>query len=625
MFNFLKLKRIDSNSLGVRATKSDLAKALNLLSNKEKKKLLLVILIQVFFGLIDLLAVAIVGILGALAVRGVQSRPPGDKVSQVLKFLHIANFNLQMQVTILGLLAVFLLLTKTAFSVIFIRRTLLFLSRRSASISAELLKKVLSSSLLKILERSTQDYLYAITSGVNQIMVGVIGVIVSLVSDLTLMIILLAGLFIVDKWIAISTLVIFSLLGLVLYGLLAVKVRNLSIYVTQNGIKSSEQLAEVLSSYRELFVRNRRGFYVDEIKRKRLDMAESSASLAFMPNISKYVLELAVIISSLLICAIEFKIYDASRAVAILSVFMAASTRIAPAVLRIQQSAISIRGNLAAALPTLNLIDSFFNSNKNLSLRYEEENYTTNYLGFTPSISISNISFSYPKNGVKVIDNLFLTINPGEVVAIVGPSGAGKTTLVDICLGVIEPDFGEVKISGKTPIEAIQTWAGAIAYVPQDVLILNASIKQNIALGFPDEKIEIVKIQKAIELAHLSDFVDGNSKGIDSQVGERGKQISGGQRQRLGIARALYTEPKLLVLDEATSSLDGFAEAAIADSILHMRGNVTVVMIAHRLSTVRTADKVVYMEKGRILSIGTFEEVRATIPNFDIQAKLMGL
>ena len=206
-----------------------------------------------------------------------------------------------------------------------------------------------------------------------------------------------------------------------------------------------------------------------------------------------------------------------------------------------------------------------------------------------------------------------------------GPSGAGKTSIVDVILGVIDPSSGQVQISGKAPSEAITQWPGALAYVPQDVIISRGTIRENVAIGFPVDVSNDDAIWKALEVAELSDFVRSFPTGLETEVGERGAKISGGQRQRLGIARALFTNPKLLILDEATSALDGETEANIAKSIQRLKGNVTVVMIAHRLSTIRDADLVVYMDRGSIIATGTFEEVRSNVEDFDRQAALMGL
>jgi ATP-binding cassette, subfamily B, bacterial PglK len=192
-------------------------------------------------------------------------------------------------------------------------------------------------------------------------------------------------------------------------------------------------------------------------------------------------------------------------------------------------------------------------------------------------------------------------------------------------LGVLEPSSGSVRISDKSPLEAIEIWPGAIGYVPQDVLIIEGTIRDNVSMGFPHGPKTDDLVWEALHLAQLDEFVKNLPNTIDSKVGDRGIKISGGQRQRLGIARALFTKPKLLVLDEATSSLDGETEFALSKSIKSLHGKVTVVMIAHRLSSVREVDRLIYMENGKVGAIGNFEEVREKISNFDNQAQLMGL
>jgi ABC-type multidrug transport system fused ATPase/permease subunit len=240
-------------------------------------------------------------------------------------------------------------------------------------------------------------------------------------------------------------------------------------------------------------------------------------------------------------------------------------------------------------------------------------------------IEVSSISYSYPDASKKAIDNLDLTIEKGKYLAIVGPSGSGKTTLVDLILGILQPQQGKVLIGGQTPSQVINSQPGLIAYVPQDVMIINGSIRENIAMGFEVSDFSDSDFEKSIRLSQLSELIQELPLGLDSPLGDKGSNLSGGQRQRIGIARALFTDPKILILDEATSSLDGSTEANISDALYSLRGDITVIVIAHRLSSIMKADEVIYLESGKVVAAGDFNRLRTLVPNFDTQANLMGI
>jgi ABC-type multidrug transport system fused ATPase/permease subunit len=595
---------------------------LYVLPKRDRQKITLVVLLQIFMGLLDLLGVAIIGVLGALAVSGVQSSQPGNRVSQFIEILHLSGRTFQEQAAFLGIAAASILVFRTLASVVFTRRTLFFLSRRGAALTTSLVSKLLSRPLLEIQLRTTQDAVYALTSGVNAVTLGVLGTGVVLISDISLLLVMTAGLFVVDPLIATLSVFTFSGIGILIYRLMHQRAEYLGREESVLAVESNEAIVEVLSSYREAVVRNRREYYAREIGKKRWKNADVLAELAFMPNISKYIIETTVVIGALSISAAQFILQDAAHAIATLAVFLAAGTRIAPAVLRVQQGALAIKSSVGVASPTLRLIKDLENAQE---LPKISDTIPMNHVGFRADVNLSNVSLSYASNTNYALKDISLYIPAGSSVALVGPSGAGKTSLVDVILGVITPESGTVRISGRNPIEAISEWPGAIGYVPQDVIIANGTVRENIALGYPSSEATDEVVYKVLKMAQLEQFVRAYVDGADTSVGERGTKISGGQRQRLGIARALLTNPKLLVLDEATSALDGETEAAIAGAIHALKGSVTVVMIAHRLSTVREADLVVYMSGGRIEAVGTFEEIRLNVPEFNKQARLMGL
>ncbi len=595
---------------------------MRILSKSDRKKILAVVVLQVFLSALDLLGVLAIGLLGALSVSGLQSREPGLKLDSTLRFLTISELSFQTQVAILAISALLLLVGRTILSIIFTRRILFFFSRRGAKISANLISRLLSQPLLTVQARTTQETLYAVTNGVSLITLQILATGIVMVADLSLLLVMTLGIFLVDPFTAIGTFVLFSLIGYFLYRYMHLLAGFLGVKYSELSVVSNEKIVEVFGSYRESVVRNRRDYYAREIGKIRFELAEVEAEGSFMPYVSKYVIETAVVVGALLVGAAQFVLQDAAQAVATLAIFLAAGSRIAPAVLRLQQGFIQIRRSFGAAQPTFELIDSL---GQTQIIENVDDDVDIVHEGFFSEIQLQNVTLTYPSKQLPAISNISFSVKPGALVAVVGLSGAGKTTIIDVLLGVLTPDEGTVLISGLPPLLAVAKWPGAIAYVPQDVAISSGTIRENVALGFPEQQASDELVTSALKVAQLDQFVSDLPQGLDTQVGERGAKISGGQRQRLGIARAMFTRPHLLVLDEATSSLDGETEASISDAIHELRGSTTVVLIAHRLSTVRDADIVVYLADGEIKTMGTFNEVRREVPDFDRQAKLMGL
>jgi len=603
-------------------SESTLGRSLGLLTKLEKQKVIGVIAIQIILGLLDLVAIAIVGVLSALAVTGVQSRGPGNRVSSVLQFIGIDNLEFRTQVAILGIGAAVILISRTVFSVYFSRKILYFLSFKASTLSSRLFSRTIQEPLLTIRSKSSQGLLFALTTGVATITMGILGTAAILIADFSLLIIMAIGLFALDPILATSTLLVFGTISWILFKLLNTRAQTLGEKNAALSVEGNSKILEALASYREIVVSHRRSNYSIEVSKTRYELAETVAELSFMPNISKYVIESAVVFGALAVAGVQFVLKDATNAVATLAVFLAAGARIAPAVMRIQQGAVSMKGSIGAATPTLNLIDEL---NKVSDFPQEEQRLIIHHDGFIPEVIVENVTLTYPNSLKPALDKVSINIRPGSFVALVGSSGAGKTSLVDVLLGILTPTSGVIQLSKMSPLDAFQKWPGAVSYLPQDIEIIDGSIKDNLCLGLDPKLIPEELFWEAIDAAQLRSLVESLPQGLNAQMGERGMKISGGQRQRLGIARALLSKPDLIILDEATSALDGETEFKVTESLLALKGKVTIVMIAHRLSTIREADQIFYLENGEIVASGNFEELKKSHPHFAEQAQLMGL
>jgi ABC-type multidrug transport system fused ATPase/permease subunit len=601
---------------------NQIKKVLLLLEKRDRFKLFLVLIINTFLAFLDLFGVALIGITSAILIRGLQGLAAGDQVTRFLELLNLDGLPQQSLLILLGGTAIFFFILKTILSVYFLRRTLRYMSIRNAQISSSLVSKMLNRPVEKIFSKPIQHQIYNVTGGVERLVGGAVTSLVVIASDLVLLIVILVGLMLVDPITSIGTFFIFTGIAFLLYFLLHKRVAMLHTKTAYQSIYFNQKVSEGINSFRDLFIKGGREFYVNEIRRTKMQLAGYDAEIKFIPNISKYTIEISVILGIAVIAGIQFYLFDSNRAIAVISVFLAASTRIAPAIIRLQQNVIAVKSSLSAAKPTFELIDDL---NGVEELERIETVISTNHIDFSPRVKLSNLEFTYSDATENTIQDISLEISEGKFIAFVGPSGGGKSTLIDLILGLLAPSSGSITISGLTPVDAIKKWPGSIGYVPQDVFIENSTVKENICLGFKPESVSDDLVWQALQLADLSDFVKGLEGQLSYRISDAGKNLSGGQRQRLGIARALLTKPKVVIFDEATSALDAETENRVSESILKLTGECTVIFIAHRLSVVRSADMIYYIDKGKIISQGKFEELRSINTDFNNQANFMGI
>ena len=623
----------DFNSEGVlKAVRSSLA----LLPDRDRRKLLLATGVQISLSLLDLLGIALIGLVAAIAASGIGARSPlPGWAERAIDLLGLGDLTVSQASVVVAFGAVFVLVLKTVLQALLARRIFRFLANRQADVSARLARRFLSRPLLFVQRWTTSEAIYALGSGVGAATVAVLGSGIIILAEVSLFVVVLVTLFIVDPVITIGAVVLFGSVVLVSQRVLARKGARNAVVMRRASIDTLSAVSEALQTYRETTVLHRRELYVGKYESLVGRYAHATASTAFIMEVPKFILESTLYVGVLALGVGQFLInQNLTEAAATVAVFLAAGVRVVPALLRLQGAAITVRNASVSAMPTYYLADAlnegisdFVMSEKSRDDHASDiqSRIRAGHGDFFGTVAVSGVTVRYPDSPIPAVEDANILVPQGTSVALVGSTGAGKSTLADVLIGVVEPDSGSVTISGVSPREAIASWPGAISYVPQVVALVFGTVRENVALGLPDDVIDDELVWEALERAHLADFLRDQREGLDTMIGERGVRLSGGQRQRLGIARALYTRPRLLVLDEATSALDAETEAAIIQTLDELEGEVTTITVAHRLATVRRADQLLYLEHGKTRAQGTFAEVRAQVSDFDRQASLLGL
>jgi len=383
--------------------------------------------------------------------------------------------------------------------------------------------------------------------------------------------------------------------------------------------RAAAVITEFVDALKEVTLRSRLDDARGTVHELRRHAVRARANISFLAVVPKYVIEAALVGGLLIVGTVAFLQGGLNAAVVAVALFGVIGFRMVPALTGVQSSLTTASANHVYAR---NVIDDIAAADAHAAERIAP---ATMALPASPrSLRLENVTFRYPGAPVDVLRDITIDIPIGTTLGIAGPSGAGKSTLIDVLLGLNMPTSGRVEVDG-VPIGAAQAeYRSKVAFVPQHVSLIAGTFAQNVALTWGDD-YDPVRVERALRRAQLGEMLDELPDGILSTVEERGRNLSGGQRQRLGIARALYSDPVILVMDEATSALDGRTESEVTDAIAALDGDVTVIAIAHRLATIRDLDRLAYMDAGRIVGVGPFDELVRQIPDFADQARRAGL
>lgn len=366
--------------------------------------------------------------------------------------------------------------------------------------------------------------------------------------------------------------------------------------------KLFQWMNQALGGIKEIKVLNREDFFIDSYEKYYKMYAKGLRINRILAASPKYIVEMVSI--SGLILAVVFKMFygrrDVVEFIPQLAAFAVAAFRLLPSVGRINEHVT----NIMYALPSIELVYNDLKSveeEREKNIKEKKQVVSTDSVKLKEKLQIKNICYCYPGADYNVIENASFTVEKGKTIALIGESGAGKTTMVDILLGLLVPQIGKIKADGVDIFENMDEWHKNIGYIPQTIYLSDDTIRNNIAFGIKEEDINDEAVVEALEKAQLADFIDSLPHGVNTRVGDRGVRLSGGQRQRIGIARALYHDPDILVLDEATSALDNETEAAVMEAVESLQGIKTMIIIAHRLTTIKKADIIYEVKSGKVI------------------------
>ena len=606
---------------------SHVPKVVRLLERGDRGKLVLLGLLQLLISSLDLIALLTIGVLTSLGISLISATAPSKSLNFILESPLLNGHKLETIIVILAGCSALLLVAKTIISASLMRRIIGFLALREAQLSSLYINSVLRLSPVIQQSWSPQYIAGVAMTGVNCAITITLAQVVNLIVEIFSILLLFTGISIVDLSVTIPTAIFFILMAYFSVKFLGARIRNMGKTTYILGISSAELIQNSLATAREIHVANSQERLSSLFSDQRMKSYQATRGRAFLSLIPKYISEIGLVLGAIFIASIQILTKDAKSAIAGMVIFLALSSRLIPSLLKIQNSILELR---AATSPTLNFLEEYKEIQILLKKDQENHNYfpqplVRSSIDFSPEIILNSVSVSYPGATSPTLRNISLKIQPGEFVAIVGPSGAGKSTLVDLILGILAPDKGTISLGGISPRVAISKWPNKIRYVPQDIAILAGSIKTNIVWPSILDNADDRRINELLQIVELDRWVNSLPNGIDFHLSTSGNNLSGGQKQRIGIARSLYSSPELLILDESTSSLDASTEEMITDSILKQMKSITRIVIAHRLSTVRDADMVIYVDNGEVRAIGTFEYIRGVIPEFDRNAAANGL
>ncbi len=567
---------------------------------------------------LDILAIAAIGYL-ATSLGSIASGVVGPKIEFAgISLPAVTNETIPLLTAII----IGLFVIKSLLNVVLSGWAVFFVAKIESKAAKRIAEIRLKGNLADARKYSLEEMMYAVTQGTTAAFNSLLNSVNSIFSEGVLFVSLIAmGFLFVDSSATVAALLYFGAIAFGIQFVIGPLTLKAQVKNYESSIKLTTSISNLLAVFRELTVSDTKGKFLGDINSAKIISANTNAKSGFLLSLPRHIIEVALILGLALFFLAQLLSGNIANSAGTIGVFLAGAFRLTTALLPLQASFLAIKTALPSAKIAHDILEGLpqlvERETKNLN-RAEQITYVQQPIGAV----FKDVTFTYPDSPSPALVNLNFTIEPGSQTALMGPSGAGKSTIADMLCLLLTPTSGSVfQITNSSKLEI--SIRGRVSYVPQKPGMISGTILENVALGIEPESVDREAVISALESAHLGTLIRELPEGIDTSLGKLKDSLSGGQMQRLGLARAIYSKPNLLVMDEATSALDAESESEIQKTLEEMRGRVTVVVIAHRLNTIQHADKVILLEHGKVTDSGTFKELIARNPSVEKVVDLM--
>lgn len=561
---------------------------------------------SVMVAVLEALAVGLIVPLSDLLVSsGDEGLPATARV--VDRFIGVSSA--EQAAAVLGIVVVVAFIVKGVAAIALLRWAIGNSLRQEALIARRLFARYLLAPTAFHVERNSAEIQRTINESLPLVFRRTLPFILGSAADAFTLVAVVAVILVNDPTVALIAVAYFLVIGVVYQRYISGRQKHAARRAHIEVAERYRQVQESLRATKEITILHRQRYFVEQFFQTKLELVDAQRQLVFYQLMPRYFLDLAFIVGGALMAGYAFTVLGLEEGLATVGLFLTASFRLIAPLNRMLSTVTLAR----AAGPALEQVIDDLALLEEVTPTHQDR--SSKRLGRS-RIEVRGVSFSYQESGSVVLDEVSLAIEPGDDVGIVGATGAGKTTLLHLLLGLLDPTSGSLRVGDRPMSQCRTDWQLSIGYVPQDIMLIDDTIRTNVAFGIEAPEVDEASLERALAMAQLEEFVASLPEGIETMVGEQGVRLSGGQRQRLGLARALYHDPSVLVLDEATSALDSDTEARVMDTIASLRGRLTVITVSHRLSTLKHCDRIYFLRSGRIAAVGTFEALTTREPEF---------